>query len=103
MSINTAVSQLIEVEESRQSGVLSASKTLAIAMSRVGSPDQRIVCGTLEELSAQTPETYGNPLHSLVIVGRRIHHLEVEYAEEYAVDKINWRHIAQSVYGCTLD
>ncbi len=103
MSISTAVSQLLEVEEIRSTGVLTASRTLAIAMSRVGSDEQKIVCGTLEELSSQPPESFGNPLHSLVIVGRRLHHIEVEYAEQYAIDKRNWREVAKSVYGCSLE
>ena len=111
MSIPTAVSQLIEVEASRNEGVLSPDKTLAIAMSRVGAhPDteeeeegQRIVCGTLTELSKQDPSKFGKPLHSLVIVGKRLHHLEVEYAERYAVDKESWREVAKDVYGCSLE
>jgi len=103
MSINTAVSQLLEVEETRNAGALTGDRTLAIAMSRVGSDEQKIVCGTLEELSSQAPETFGNPLHSLVIVGRRLHHLEVEYAEQFAIDKANWRQVARIVYGCSLE
>jgi len=105
MSITQAVSQLIEVEESRQSGILHPDKTLAIALSRVGGAEdqQRIVCGTLAELLAQPPEVFGEPLHSLVIVGRRLHHLEVEYAEAYAVDRESWRNVAKDVYGCALD
>ncbi|KLO15084.1 Diphthine synthase [Schizopora paradoxa] len=103
MSINTAVSQLLEVEETRNAGVLAGDRTLAIAMSRVGSDEQKFVCGTLEELSAQSQETFGNPLHSLVIVGRRLHHLEVEYAEQFAIDKPNWRKVAKTVYGCSLE
>ncbi|EED82650.1 predicted protein [Postia placenta Mad-698-R] len=104
MSIPQAVSQLVEVEESRQTGVLHPANTLAMALSRVGGGDeQRIVCGTLDELLAQPADIYGEPLHSLVIVGKRLHHLEVEYAEAYAVDKSNWRRVAQDVYGCALD
>lgn len=105
MSITQAVSQLAEVEESRQSGTLTPDETLAIAMSRVGGEEgqQRIVSGTLAELLAQPPEVFGEPLHSLVILGRRLHHLEVEYAEMYAVDKENWRRVAKDVYGCVLE
>ncbi|TCD69404.1 diphthine synthase [Steccherinum ochraceum] len=45
MSIPQAVSQLIEIEELRQQGILIPEKTLAIAMSRVGGGDhERIVC-----------------------------------------------------------
>ena len=112
MSIPTAVSQLIEVEETRGGGILSPSTTLAIAVSRVGSQidggdgnagEQRIVCGTLEELASQNSEVFGEPLHSLVIVGKRMHHLESEYAEVFAVDKENWRRVAREVYGVSFD
>ena len=105
MSITQAVSQLIEVEESRQAGVLTPDKTLAIAVSRVGGGEgqERIVSGTLSELLAQPPDAFGEPLHSLVIVGKRLHHLEVEYAETFAVDHESWRNVARTVYGCALD
>ena len=48
-------------------------------------------------------ETFGEPLHSLVIVGRRLHHLEVEYAESFAVNRETWREVARSAYGCALE
>lgn len=106
MSIPTAVSQLISTESSRQLGVLNPDKTLAIALSRVGAwedNDQRIVSGTLSELASQDPEVFGEPLHSLVIVGKRLHHLEVEYGDGYAVKGSRWKEIARDVYGCTLE
>ncbi|KAI1788354.1 Diphthine synthase [Ganoderma leucocontextum] len=104
MSILQAVSQLVEVEASRQSGTLAPDSTLAIALSRVGGgPDERIVAGTLGELLAQPPEVYGEPLHSLIVVGKRVHHLEVEYAERFVVNGETWRDVAKRVYGCTLD
>lgn len=104
MSIPTAVSQLIEIEEMRKQDILIPEKTLAIAMSRVGGGDEeRIVCGTLAELAAHPAEAFGEPLHSLVIVGRRVHHLEIEYGESYAINRESWRNVAQSVYGCSLD
>lgn len=105
MSIPQAVSQLVEVEESRQAGVLAPEKTLAIAVSRVGGGEgqERIVSGTLAELLAQPPEVFGEPLHSLVLVGKRLHHLEVEYAETFAVNPESWRNVARTVYGCALD
>ncbi|KZT72405.1 Diphthine synthase [Daedalea quercina L-15889] len=104
MSIPQAVSQITEIEGLRGEGMLRPEANLAIALSRVGGDEhQRIVCGTLGELLAQPAEVFGEPLHSLVIVGRRLHHLEAEYAEEYAVNKETWRSVAQSVYGCTLD
>lgn len=104
MSIPTAISQLLSTEETRQQDVLNPAATLAIALSRVGGGDEeRIVAGTLQELLAQPAEAFGQPLHSLVIVGKRIHHLEVEYAETFAVDRQSWRKVAREVYGCALD
>lgn len=104
MSIPQAASQLVEVEEVRATGILRPESTLAIALSRVGGEEeQRIVCGTLAELLTQPAEVYGQPLHSLVIVGKRLHHLEVEYTEAYALNRETWRQVAQNVYGCPLD
>ncbi|KAF8957314.1 tetrapyrrole methylase [Flammula alnicola] len=105
MSIPTAVSQLIETEESRKEGVLDPDTTLAIALSRVGggAEHERIVGGTLRELLDHPAEAFGQPLHSLVIVGKRLHHLEVDYAEEFAINPKSWRDIAKNVYKCALD
>lgn len=105
MSITQAVSQLAEVEESKQGGVLTPDKTLAIAMSRVGGGEghERTVSGTLAELLKEPPEVFGEPLHSLVIVGKRLHHLEVEFAETFAISPESWRNTARTVYGCALD
>ncbi|KAF7428844.1 diphthine synthase [Pleurotus ostreatus] len=113
MSIPTAISQLLEVESTRGEGALDPDKTLAIALSRVGghppgdqsqsTDGETIVSGTLAELAAAPPEAYGQPLHSLVIVGKRLHYLEVDYAGEWARNKENWRSVAENVYGCTLE
>lgn len=110
MSIPQAVSQLKEIEELRQGGTLVPEKTLAIAMSRVGGGEglERIVSGTLEELLNEPDEVFGEPLHSLVIVGKRLHHLEVEYADTFSVkpegtEESNWRKVARDVYGCALE
>ncbi|KAI6046299.1 Diphthine synthase [Pisolithus marmoratus] len=113
MSIPQAVSQLIEIESLRAENVVSPKTTLAIALSCVGSDvgtgndQQRIVCGTLEQLSEQPLETFGEPLHSLVIVGNRLHRMEVmyaeEYAEEYAVCRETWGRVASEAHGCALD
>ncbi|KAF9012695.1 Diphthine synthase [Cyathus striatus] len=111
MSISLAVSQLIEVESNRKEGILDPDNTLAIALSRVGGfasdvngdVGQKIVAGTLRELSETPADEFGSPLHSLVIVGKRLHHLEVEYAEEFARNREQWRKVAAGVYGVALD
>jgi len=111
MSIPLAISQLLEVEARRNTGILSSSSSLAIGLSRVGGvPNdqngqhgERIVAGTLAELLAQPEDVFGEPLHSLVIVGRKLHPLEVEFAEVHAVDRQRWREVAREVYGCVFD
>jgi diphthine synthase len=105
MSIPQAVSQLIEIENIRKTGILAPDSTLAISLSRVGGGEgnERIVAGTLSELLNHDPSAFGDPLHSLVIVGKRLHHLEVEFAESFAINKESWRRTASQVYGCVMD
>lgn len=43
---------------------------------------------------------FGAPLHSLVIVGRRIHEMEARYAGQYKVEGSRWDEVARDVYGC---
>ncbi|KAI8921268.1 tetrapyrrole methylase [Powellomyces hirtus] len=88
MSINTAVSQLIEVAESRAEAEPAAvpaytKHTIAVGLARVGCVDQKIVAGTLEELEHVD---FGGPLHSLVLAGK-MHFLEAEVVRAFAVDK----------------
>jgi len=105
MTIPTAVSQLLEIEESRHEGITAPDTTLAIALSRVGGGPERehIVAGTLRQLLDADPQVFGEPLHSLVLVGKRLHPLEAEYAEHFALDKTAWREVAKSVYSCQLE
>ena len=104
MDIPTAIQQLIWTEEERKGGILIPDQTLAVALSQVGAGEnERIVAGTLQELSSADPTVFGNPLHSLVLVGKRLHPLEVEYAQSFAIDKDNWRRVAEQVYKVVLD
>lgn len=132
MSIQQAVTQLLEIEALRKEGVLDADKTLAVAMSRVGGlDDQRILAGPLSSFLRAPPDAFGPPLHSMIIVGRRLHHLEVEYGEVFAEalgeaialfgfdmqgegkdehrekgkkeGRRRWREVASKVYGVALD
>lgn len=100
--------------------MLDPSTTLAITLSRLGTPTQLLVSGTLNQLAELPEEHFGPPLHSLVIVGKRVHPLEVEYAGEFAVGCEGgkereggiegegkrlgeWWRVAREVYGCELE
>lgn len=114
MSVPQAVSQLMSLLESESESTneeesttpldpssaesLSPSTTLAISLSRVGDPSQKFVSGTLEELSKLEEEDFGGPLHSFVIVGRRFHALERDFAARWSVNKETWNKVSNETY-----
>lgn len=73
---------MLETELSRAEGVYGP-RSLAVGVARVGSRDQQVAAGTLEQLSEVE---LGPPLHSLVLLGRRTHDLEREFLRNFAVD-----------------
>ncbi|PWN54027.1 Diphthine synthase [Violaceomyces palustris] len=137
MLIPQLITQLLSAAASHKVDYLDADKTLAIALCRMGSEDERILSGTLAELLAiasPSPEearreeqeddedemaseaelearrakraeerakrVYGQPLHSLVIVGARLHPLEREYASTFKVPGSKWDQVAREAYKC---
>ncbi|KAG8885152.1 diphthine synthase [Tulasnella sp. 331] len=98
MSPTIALHQVIDAIESTSSKTLEPSTTLALTLSRLGAPNQKIVAGTLSELSKLHVETFGDPLHAMVIVGRRLHPLEVEFVQPWAVSD-HWVSVAREAYG----
>lgn len=90
MTVGQAVTQLLEVENSRNAGVYSPT-TPAIGLARVGSDDQQIIAGTMQEL---TQVDFGGPLHSLIIPGT-MHFLELEAVLEFAIDPETFKAQAQ--------
>lgn len=90
-------------EEAKPAGptLMDPERTLAMSLSRIGTPTQRIIAGTVAELGQLTADDYGEPLHSVVIVGSRIHPLEVEFAGRWCVggENGNWWKVAKEVYG----
>jgi diphthine synthase len=100
MTVAQCAQQMLETEEGRgEKGTLTPSMceeglmlmatvyspaSLAVGVSRLGSKDQNIVAGTLEQLSTTD---LGKPLHSLVLLGKRIHELEIDFIREFAIDK----------------
>ena len=97
MTVGQCASQMLEVEEERGEGVYGPD-SLAIGAARVGGKEEKYVSGTLKQL-CDADEALGPPLHSLVLLGRRGHELERDYAREFAVDKDVWDNIWASDYG----
>lgn len=83
MTVAQCAQQMLEVEEERQQGICG-KEALAVGVARLGSEDELIVAGTLEEL-AQVD--MGRPLHSLVLCGKKMHEMEWEYVRGFAVDQ----------------
>ncbi|KAI6759749.1 hypothetical protein HG530_010429 [Fusarium avenaceum] len=85
MTVGQCAQQMLEIEDERKEGVYTKD-SLAIGAARVGGKTEKFVAGTLEELCS-TDEELGAPLHSLVLLGRRTHELELDYVRQFAVDK----------------
>lgn len=83
MTVNQAAEQLLEIEENRGEG-LCKPESLAIGCARIGTDTQKIVAGSLEEL---VDVDFGGPLHSLVLIGSKMHHMEADFVREFAVNK----------------
>lgn len=82
MTINTAIEQLLEIEQNRGESAYSED-TACVGLARVGSEDQAIVAGSMKQLLTVD---FGPPLHCLVIVGD-VHPVEEEMLEFYTVGK----------------
>ncbi|KAK6939350.1 Tetrapyrrole methylase [Dillenia turbinata] len=80
MTINTAIEQLLEVEQSRGGSAYNEGTT-CVGLARLGSEDQMIVAGSMGQLHTVD---FGAPLHCLVIAGNT-HPLEEEMLEFYAL------------------
>ena len=81
--------------------LLTPEKTLALSLSRIGTQTQHIIAGTLAELASLPADDYGEPLHSVVIVGKRLHPLELEYAGRWCIggEKGGWWKVGKEEYG----
>jgi len=85
----------------KEPSLLPPSQTLALSLSRIGTSTQRIISGTLLELSQLDEEEFGPPLHSVIIVGKRLHPLELEFAGQFAIggEEGGWWKVGKEVYG----
>ncbi|KAF5990016.1 diphthine synthase [Fusarium bulbicola] len=100
MTVGQCAQQMLEIEDERKDGVYTKD-SLAIGAARVGGKTEKFVAGTLEELCS-TDEELGPPLHSLVLLGRRTHELELDYVRQFAVDKEKWDMLWKAEYGKQL-
>ncbi|EGU76286.1 diphthine synthase [Fusarium oxysporum f. sp. raphani 54005] len=100
MTVGQCAQQMLEIEDERKEGVYTKD-SLAIGAARVGGRTEKFVAGTLEELCS-TDEELGPPLHSLVLLGRRTHELELDYVRQFAVDKEKWDRLWKAEYGKQL-
>ncbi|KAK7100992.1 diphthine methyl ester synthase-like [Littorina saxatilis] len=87
MPVSLAAEQLLKIvekkaaEEKTDKNALAAD-TVCVGLARVGAEDQKIVAGTLKQL---TSVNLGGPLHSLVIPGH-MHPLEMDMLRLFALD-----------------
>lgn len=81
MTVNTAVEQLLEVEENIGRNAYSKND-LAVGIARLGQKDQVIVAAPLEKL---VDYDFGKPLHSLVIPAREMHFHEKEVLDQFLI------------------
>lgn len=65
-----------------------SANSLAVGLARVGTDSQQIAAGSLRQL-ADSELTLGKPLHSLVLPSEKLHPLEWDMLEIYAIDE-NW-------------
>ncbi|KHN95713.1 diphthine synthase [Metarhizium album ARSEF 1941] len=100
MTVGQCAKQMIEIEDEKREAAYTRD-SLAVGAARVGGKTEQFVAGTLEELCS-TDDLLGPPLHSLVLLGRRTHHLELDYVREFAVDKEKWDRIWKEDYGKQL-
>ncbi|KAL8178260.1 UNVERIFIED_CONTAM: diphthine synthase [Gekko kuhli] len=77
MRVNEAAEQLLAIVQNRRREGEEAEvteDTICVGLARVGAVDQKIVSGTLQEM---TTAELGGPLHSMIITGI-LHPLEIE-------------------------
>jgi diphthine synthase len=95
MTVAQCCQQMVEIEEERK-GDVCGGDCLAVGVGRCGSEDQVIVAGTLRELAEAD---LGEPLHSVVLLGSRVHALEMDFIREFAVDKEVFDRVYRNKYG----
>lgn len=78
MSPNHALKLLLEIEERKDEDVLDEIN-FVVVVSRAGSGDEGVLCGSVEDL---VDREFGGPLHTLIVPGD-LHFREKEALEEF--------------------
>lgn len=73
--------QMLEIEALRKRGACHPDN-IAVAVARMGTDAQKIVAGTIEELSEYD---MGDPLHSVILLGSKATDIEWEYLRPHAI------------------
>lgn len=81
MTVAQCASQMLEIEEERKEGIYNPD-SLAVGAARVGADDQKLAVGTLKQLAEAD---LGEPLHCVILLGKRTHDLERDFIREYAI------------------
>ncbi|RKF62666.1 Diphthine methyl ester synthase [Golovinomyces cichoracearum] len=100
MTVGQCAQQMLEVEEKmteKGQGGVYTKDSLAVGAARVGGKTEKFVCGTLEQLCNSDAEL-GKPLHSLILLGNRVHELEGEYLKAFALTPEVWDEIWRRDY-----
>lgn len=98
MLSSTCAQQMLEIEEEKGEKVYGP-ESLCISVSRLGNEAQTFVAGTLKDIAEADEEVLGGPLHSLVLLGKRAHVLELQFLREYALDKEKFDAVVEKEYG----
>lgn len=93
MQIDTACQQMLEIGEKNEWLAYTAS-TPCVGILRLGLPAQAFKAGSMAELAEYDA---GAPLHSLIVLGRQVHELELEFLKAFALDAGTWSE------SCALD
>lgn len=89
LDLAAATPEQLEAEEALDDDEVPMASEAELEARRAARDEQRALAA------------YGPPLHTLVLVGKRLHPLEVDYAAQFAVPNSRWNEVAAEVYGAT--
>ncbi|KDN48183.1 Diphthine synthase [Tilletiaria anomala UBC 951] len=88
LALSSASPEELVAEEAQDEEEVPDAGEAELAQRRAARAEQRAM------------KAFGAPLHSLVLVGKRLHPLERDYAAQYMVPGSQWMKVAEDVYGC---